>query len=111
MREKYEIDWCQLCDTAVISCGQPGCDGTTCNGTGCQICSADQDYQDFYTAKTRVTAYLTEEEKQTYYKIRQLQKFILKSLSRGELKIDFKALKESGRLSENDKGLFKKELE
>ncbi len=37
----YQVDWCKLCETPVISCGRNGCRATSCNGGGCDDCLPD----------------------------------------------------------------------
>ena len=106
-KEKYEISWCGLCNVAIIKC--PQCDSTSCNTGGCEAC--DSDFTEFLLqGKISVEAYLSKEEAQIYDKARRIQKFILETLAEGRSKIDWKALKDQGKMSQNDQEHFAKEL-
>jgi len=37
----YEITYCNLCQCDIISCLDPNCHGTLCNGGGCDKCHDD----------------------------------------------------------------------
>lgn len=37
----YKVQWCNCCETAVISCDK--CENGSCNGGGCEACSEDFD--------------------------------------------------------------------
>ena len=104
-RDKYQIDWCDFCRTAVIQC--PVCKNSSCNGGGCDSCSNDADYKDFHGAKTQVENYLTKKEKRVYAKALRIKKFILESLMDGHKEIPFERYEEEGKFSQNDKEDFK----
>ena len=103
---KYTVGWCDLCGCAYIRC--PKCENISCNGGGCEECIVDD--KKFSLYETRVESYLTEEERKIYDKVERLKKFIIESIRRGDLKIDFKALQKEGKLSPNDEEMFAREL-
>jgi hypothetical protein len=100
----YAVKWCDLCDTATISCLEEKCNGSSCNGTGCIKCRPD--FSKFNESKTCVKEYLTVEEQGLYDKFVQLKRHIIDSLLRGEKEIDWQKLDKEGRLSEYDCHLF-----
>lgn len=106
-KEKYEISWCGMCNVAIITC--PQCDNTSCNAGGCEAC--DQDFTEFLQGKIGVEAYLSKEEAKIFDKARRIQKFILETLAEGHPEIDWKALRDRGKMSQNDQEHFTKELE
>ena len=73
-KDKYDIDWCNHCNVAIIEC--PECHNSSCNGGGCSVCGEDKDHNLFYNTKNSVLDYLSEEESKVYMKCLQLQKFI-----------------------------------
>jgi len=101
-REKYFVSWCDLCNTAVISC--PECSASSCSGGGCEKCR--QDFKDFGEKNTRIEDYLSDEESDIYHKCLRLQRLIMRSIKMGDNRIDFKKLDELGWLSENDREVF-----
>lgn len=109
-RNRYYVDWCEMCDTAVIACLEENCHGTTCNCGGCKVCSNDQDYQDFDKAKTRIWQYLNDDERKVYDKARWLKKYILESLKDGEYEINWRRMKEEGHLCGIAEQMFAKEI-
>lgn len=104
--KNYELDWCEICDTAIIVC--PECGATSCNATCCESCMDDM--IEFNKHKTVVSDYLTEEEIVAYWKCRRLKKLIMKSLEKDEMRINWNKLLEEGELSDYDCKLFEKEL-
>ena len=101
---KYTVTWCNLCDVAIIICPEVGCHGTSCNGGGCEKCLPDE--LEFRKLNRHVEDYLTGEEAAAWRKGERLKEFILESLRRGEVKIDFNKLDAAGELSGRDKALF-----
>ncbi len=97
-KDKYFVDWCELCDVAIITC--PECKNSSCNGGGCEKCN--EDFNDFNKNKTQVEDYLTEPDITVYQKSLSIKKFILKSLSEGEAQIPFKKYEKDGKFSRND---------
>ena len=105
-RNKYEFDWCDLCDCAIVICNEPECHGTTCNCTGCEKCINDADYKDFENVKNRVEFYLTEDEIKIYHKARRIKELIMHTIGMGDKEIDFQKLKAQGHLSRSDEEMF-----
>lgn len=103
---KYEIDWCGLCDCAIIIC--PSCGNCSCNGGGCPECL--KDWPEFKVIKKHVQDYLTPEEHLAYEKGHRLKRMIMESIAAGQPEIDWKKQDEAGKLSENDREMFKKFL-
>jgi hypothetical protein len=101
-KNKYPVEWCSLCDTAIIGCAV--CAGTTCNGHSCEFCN--QDFDEFCDCKRRVSDYLTEDETAIYQKSLRIKKFILETLRDGDKEIDWNKLNENGELSQNDQNMF-----
>jgi len=100
---KYIVDWCHLCDSAVIIC--PQCHNSSCSGGACSKCSSD--FDNFNKSfKTRVQDYLTLEEALAYEKGLTLQRIIIESIRRNEASLDFPALKKAGYFSEYDEKMF-----
>lgn len=104
---KYKISFCELCDTFSISHSK--CHGSTCNAGGCDECK--EDFDEFNEYKTHIWEYLTEDEIKIYDKCLRIKKFIKESILLGQKQIDFKELNKLGKFSENDREVFKKELE
>lgn len=102
-KDKYEVDWCHLCNCAIIIC--PECKNSSCNCGGCPACV--EDHAVWKQVKTNSTEYLTPEEAKAYQKGLRLQHFIVDSIERGQNSIDWQALKADGRLSKNDEEMFK----
>ena len=103
-KNKYTVSWCSDCRTAIISCNEPSCGGSYCNGGGCKKCH--DDFQEFGGYKTRVENYLTEDEIKIYYKCEKLKSLIVETIAEGDKKIDWKKLTEQGQLSDHDRILF-----
>ena len=101
-KNKYNLDYCYLCDTAVIIC--PVCNNGSCSGGGCDECKVD--FIEFLRLKIHPEAYLTSQEAISYQKGIRLQKLIVESLGRQEKELDFTHLKEQGYLSLNDELLL-----
>lgn len=111
-RDKYEIFFCDLCNTFALKCPVEGCQGTTCNAGGCEKCSSDSDYYAFsYEGKARVTQYLNAKEHAIYQKIFLLKRYIGESLKAGFTEINWKYLQEKGKLCDLAEELFAKEIE
>ena len=105
---KFPIFWCDLCDTYSIRCVDKECTGTSCNCHSCPKCSEAQD--DFNKAKTHVVYYLKDEEMKVYEKIRFLKKYINESLKEGEYEINWKRMKQQGRLCMLSEAIFAPEI-
>lgn len=105
-KDKYFVDWCDLCNVAIISC--EACGGTTCNCHACEKCS--KDFDEFFKLKRHVEDYLTEEEKLIYQKCLRIKKHMIGSLSKGESEINWQKMYEQGKFSRWEEELFKKEL-
>ena len=101
---KYRVSWCGTCRTAYIACVEPNCDGTSCNGGGCEKCH--EDFVEFHTCKTSIEDYLSDDEIETYRKIIHLQSLILESLRMGDKEIDFEKMNREDLLTEYSKKLF-----
>ena len=72
-KNKYKLSWCNLCETAIISC--PMCKESSCNGSSCSDCHTDfDDFNKNY--KTCIDDYLTEKEFEIYCKAQYLKEFI-----------------------------------
>jgi hypothetical protein len=106
-KNTYQISWCELCNSAVITC--PHCKLSSCSGGGCDKCS--DDFHEFNMGWTAVWEYLTHSEEIIYEKIFRLKHFILESLKLGDKKINFEKLISLGKLSSHDKILFSKDIE
>jgi hypothetical protein len=107
IKTNYKLGWCELCQTATLSC--PSCKNSSCNGGGCSECH--DDFYHFLSIKTTVFDYVTKQEWEIMEKGRRLEKLILTSLSRNESEIDWAKMKEDGELSLNDEKYFKQNLE
>ena len=102
-KDKYIVDWCDLCRTATIRCSD--CKNSSCNGGGCPNCL--DDFVEFnHQCKTSVENYLTEEEVKIYHKCLQLKKFIIKTLRNGDKEINWLELDKRGELSKYDRQFF-----
>jgi len=102
-KDKYRISWCNHCDTAIIVC--PECKNTTCNGGGCDQCN--EDFDDFNkNTKHSVYQYLTERERDIYFKCKDIQDLILTSLKSGKREIDFQTMAAEGYMSSRSKKMF-----
>lgn len=106
-KDRYEIDWCDHCNTATINC--PDCKNSSCNGGGCEKCHDDFNFF-IKNVKARVEYYLTDDEKIVYSKTVELKKLILESLNKGETEISFVNLHRDGHMSVNTEKLFKDKL-
>lgn len=106
-KEKYSLGWCDLCSVAIIAC--PECKNISCNGGGCSECN--DTFSGFLQGKICVEQYLSEEEIKVYQKNLQIKRFILETLAKGESQIDWKKLRDEGKMSQRDEEFFTKELE
>jgi len=104
-KEKYTIDYCDQCETFMVSC--PVCNFGSCSGGGCKECHDDTIEFHNTIKKTNISDYLTEEEKLTFTKIHALKRHMWDSICLGESEIDFDKLKEDGKLSQVTEELFK----
>ena len=104
----YVVKWCDLCDTATISCLEKNCHGSSCNVMGCSKCR--EDFDEFNKAKTCIWEYLTLEERDIYDKCRQLKKHIIETIKTGDKEIDWKKLDDEGHLSDYDRWMFLPEI-
>jgi hypothetical protein len=102
----YPLKWCDLCYAATIVCED--CDLPSCSGGGCDQCQ--EAFQNFHQSNIVVEAYLTPEETQVYQKALRIKHFMLSSLERGEMTIDWKRLQRDGELSANDEIVFEAQL-
>jgi hypothetical protein len=107
-KDKYFVEWCDLCDIAIIICPEPGCGGSSCNGHSCEKC--DKDITEFNSYKTKVQDYLSKDEIRIYEKCLRIKRHILETLANGEKEINWKKLQSEGQLSGWEEGLFKEEL-
>ena len=105
---KHLVTWCGLCNTAIISCLEPDCHGSTCNAGGCDKCK--KDFDEFNTYKTTVFEYLTDEEKSVYEKALRIQHFIMETIPTGMKELDWKKLDSEGKLSDYDRWMFLSEI-
>ena len=105
-KNKYTVDWCNLCDVAIISC--PFCEGTTCNSHSCDKCK--DDFEEFRKYRRTVFDYLTKDEIKIYEKCLELKKFILQTIPENEKEINWRRLKDDGMLSNYDEELFHNEI-
>jgi hypothetical protein len=102
-KEKYPVQWCNLCEVAIISC--PICENASCNGSGCEECK--NDFIEFTANKShRIETYLTEDEIKLLHKFHSIKKHMIDTLSEGIMKIDWLELDKAGRLSQNDRDMF-----
>lgn len=106
-REKYELDWCHQCDTASIKC--PACGNSSCSGGGFQKCY--DDFVDFGKVYSHPFNEMSVEEWKIYDKGLRIQRYILKSIEFGDLRIEWKKMNELGEMSKHDEEVFAKELE
>jgi len=106
---KFKVEWCELCDTAIIVCPEENCTATSCNCTSCEKCHEEM-LSFSKVVKVGVYDYLTDEEIEIYRKARRLKEFILYSIHDGDKEIDWLKLQEDGRLCQNDLTVFQKEL-
>jgi hypothetical protein len=102
-KDKYTVSWCDLCETAVITC--PVCKNSSCNGSGCEECMKDAD--EWSKTKHLLEHYLPMNEVVIYAKCQQLKRFIVKSLKQSDREIDWSKLLEKGELSSYDEFIFK----
>ena len=102
----YDLSWCELCDAARIIC--PTCRIGSCTGGGCDVCLPDQ--REFDKSKLRVQDYLTPPQAEIYEKCLRLKRWILKSLSNNEERINFTKLKQEGKLSQHEENMFAAEI-
>jgi len=94
---KYTVDWCDLCDTAIIIC--PHCNNSSCNCGGCEICINDPDAKEFNECKTRVQDYMNEADRLAYERGLRIKKHILQTICKGEKSIDWEKLFQNGELN------------
>jgi hypothetical protein len=106
-KNKYAVDWCELCRTAIIIC--PKCQNSSCNGGGCEECL--KDWAEFKEYKRRVENYLTEDEIKIYNKCEALKDLIVKTIREEEKGINWEKIQKEGKLSINDEKLFCREIE
>lgn len=100
--------WCDMCDTFSIGCPVK-CTGSSCNGGGCPECI--ELHKDFHKAKTSMTDYLNQSEREVYEKIRWLKKYMKESLEQGEYEINWKRMKQQGHLCKITESMFGAEIE
>ena len=98
----YTVTWCNLCDCAIIIC--PKCKNGSCNGGGCEFCT--EDWPEFSKFKCNPSYYLNESEKNTYFKIEALRKFIKESIVLGDYEINFDKLNRLGSFSNHTLKVF-----
>ncbi len=102
-KEKYEVVWCGLCESAIICC--PVCNATSCNGTSCSVCH--DDFSEFHKSVSCCAEdYCSQEEMDAYNKVRRIQSLIVSSIEMGYDKINWEHMEEQGRLCENDREIF-----
>lgn len=102
-KDKYIVSWCNLCETAVITC--PVCKLSSCSGGWCEECAKDA--EEWSKTKHLLEHYLPLEEVVIYKKCQRLKKFIIESLQKSEKEIDWKKTVNDGRLSSHDEFIFK----
>lgn len=101
----YKIFWCDICMDWNIKCNS--CDGTSCNGGGCEKCG--KDFDEFN--KLMGDAYdntFSEEEKKIIQKYERYNYLIKECLENDRNPIDWSWL--SDKLSKCDEEIFKKYL-
>lgn len=105
-RDKYEIDYCDTCDHYVVIC--PDCRNKSCIGSGCENCKEDFNYFDVNVTKS-IYEYISDTE--LLFKISYLKKYILDSISNNEDVVNWKKMRDEGKMSEYSEKLFKEYLE
>jgi hypothetical protein len=107
---KFRIWWCDLCDTFSIGCTDKACTGSSCNAHGCKECI--EPHNDFNkNAKTNPKEYLNSAEQEVYEKIWWLKKYMRESLLESEYEINWKRMKQQGKLCERSQKIFAAEIE
>ena len=107
---KFRIWWCDLCDTFSIGCTDKACTGSSCNAHGCKECI--EPHNDFNkNAKTNPKEYLNPAEQEVYEKIWWLKKYMRESLLESEYEINWKRMKQQGKLCERSQKIFAAEIE
>jgi hypothetical protein len=101
-KEKYELDWCDLCEAIIIKC--PDCEGTSCNCMGCEKCLPDQ--REFDKHKNQPSQYMTEDENKAVDKHRRLKKYIFECLRHGFDEINWEWLYREGKHCQSDFDVF-----
>jgi hypothetical protein len=101
-KNKYEVSWCDLCETAIIVC--PVCKNASCNGSGCEECMKDAD--EWSKTKHLLEHYLPLNEVLIYKKCQDLKEFIVQSLQQSQSEIDWKKLVNEEHLSPRLEFLF-----
>lgn len=85
--KKYELYYCDLCDTYSIKCSK--CKYTSCNCGCCDECAID--FDEFINEVNRApNYYLNENEKLIIAKYRLLKKMIKRNLLSGQKEINWK---------------------
>lgn len=102
-KDKYKISWCDLCETAIISC--PKCENCSCNCSSCEFCH--EDFIEFMKVKSRTDDYFNEDESNVLKKDRKLKEHILTCLGEGYSEINWEFLHKQGQLCLMDYFWFK----
>lgn len=107
--QEYVMHYCDLCECFSIKCNDKKCHGSSCNAGGCDKCGAA--FDEFHKCNIHIQDYLNEEEKKTFQKINRIKKHMKESLFSGDREIDWKKLKEEGKMSRWEiNEVFTKEL-
>lgn len=104
-KDKYLLDYCDMCGTFTISCEE--CKSSTCGGGGsCEKCK--EDFAEFNEIDTSPISskYLTKEEIETFRKIDHLKRLLQTNILAGFKEMNWQYLKESGEASEKDESYF-----
>ena len=94
---EYIMWYCDMCECFSIGCNNKECHGSSCNCGGCDKCI--KHHEEFNKYKISIKDYLNEEEKKIFDKIRQIKKHMKESLFDGDKEINWKKLKEQGKMS------------
>ncbi len=105
--EKYEIFWCNLCETWSIKC--PECGNSSCNGGGCPQC--EKDFEDFHKLLNNSWGNIfSQEELNTIEKYDRFNHLVEICLKNNREPVDWKWLKETEKICKLDEQIFGKYL-
>ncbi len=105
---KYKIDWCELCESIILSHEECPNHATTCNCAGCPDCH--DDFSEFTSLNMQPYHFLNEVERAAYVKHQMLKRYLFECLDAGKTILDWQWLLWEGKLCRAAEEIFTKEL-
>lgn len=102
-KDKYRLDWCEMCRQWFICC--PICKEISDSSLGTEEC-CKKDFAEFEKTNPRPFFHMTEEEIEVVLKFEQIKRHLRTCLLAGRNGLDWNWLSKEGDLSSNDLKTF-----